>query len=665
MTLDLLAWTPRNDPPQSDQDPRIAPPCNTPPATNQLRGSESIAEGGCAIPPRTPPIPNCGGAQESEGGDPARLGGPQSGGDCGGSPTAGTPCGTRPTRESSAAPPSEQPSISSSDQTSLKAGILTGRPYQVAAITAAESQFTAGRKSTLVVLPTGTGKTIVLALLLLRYKLAHDGRRGRGLVLAHRTELIGQNASKCRDAGLSTSIEQGESRASRSSDVVVASVQTLQRGRLERFTPGEFDYIVIDEAHHAEAKGYQNIIERFPGALVLGLTASPMRLDGKPLGNTFESVAYSYELRAAIADEWLVPIRARRIRITDVDMSRVKAAHGDLSKEELGVVLRDAKALQGVVGPVLSMAGSRRTLVFAVDVAHAHALAGLLNEAKQGSAMALDGTMPATKRKAVLELYRQGAFQYLVNCEVLTEGFDDPGIECVVLARPTMSVALLIQMIGRGTRLLGQSYAESVANGKREVLVLDFVGNLRHRLAGPADALAGMMLPPELQAEVDAEIANGKAADVSLLLAEAEEKAAEKLRAKAELALAYYRTTEVDLFVGDFIQEHDKSSTAIATDAQLAELKELGFSDPPPGMTAAHAQAIIDAARERSRRGLASLAQIRLLRKLGCDARKCTKRRASELIVKVAERAKKYGKNVAYSLSTLRGEPEYNGRTSW
>lgn len=514
---------------------------------------------------------------------------------------------------------------------------LTARPYQGGAIVAVEEQFRAGKKSTLVVLPTGTGKTIVLALLLLRYKLAHEGRRGRGLVVAHRTELIEQNAEKCRAAGLTTSIEQGESRATRSSDVVVASVQTLQRARLKRFAPDEFDYIVIDEAHHAEATGYQNIREHFPSALFVGLTATPMRLDGKPLGNTFESVAYAYELRAAIADQWLVPIRARRIRITDVDMSRVRQAHGDLSKEDLGVVLREAKALQGVVGPTLTMAGSRRTLIFAVDVAHTHALTALLNEAKPGSAVAIDGDMPAAKRKAIRELYRQGAFQYLVNCEVLTEGFDDPGIECIVLARPTMSVALLIQMIGRGTRLLGQSYAESCANGKRDVLVLDMVGNLKHRLATPADALAGMLLPEAVNENVEAALANGKPADIMLVLAEAEEKVAEEARKKAHLALAHYRTKEIDPFLGEYFPPMDESNPAFhepATDAQLARIEGADLGKAPPGLTKGEASRIIDALITRERLGLATIAQCKLLERLKLDTTGMTKVRATELIVK-------------------------------
>lgn len=547
-----------------------------------------------------------------------------------------------------------RPGSATSQQQPISAGELTGRPYQVGAITATEEQFRSGVKRTLVVLPTGTGKTIVLALLLLRYKLAHEGRRGRALVVAHRTELIEQNAEKCRLAGLTTSIEQGESRASRSSDVVVGSVQTLQRARLLRFEPDEFDYIVIDEAHHSEAQGYQNIIERFPFALVVGLTATPMRLDGKPLGNTFQSVAYTLELRQAIADEWLVPIVARRIRITDVDFSRVKAAHGDLSKEDLGIVLREMKALQGVVGPTLSMTGSRRTLIFAVDVAHAHALAELLNEQKPGSAMALDGDTPKAKRAAIRQLFREGHFQYLVNCEVLTEGFDDPGIECVVLARPTMSVALLIQMIGRGTRLKGKTYAESCANGKRDVLVLDFPGNLRHRIAGPADALAGMLLPPELAAEIDGKLTTGKPVDVSLILAGAEEKVAEELRKKALLALAHYREKEVDPFVGDFMPPIDESHPSFhrpATDGQLAAIEKWGMSKPPEGLTLGEASRILDGLGERKRLGLATMGQVQLLRKFKLDCSSMTKERATELFLQ--------GKKRGFQERNFVFEPEY------
>ena len=655
-TLDLLSWTPAVEPPQSSD----CGGCSTPqsdPRSQSIAGSISTSTPPAQFPPHTPPIGECGGAGEKLGVGVAVLGRSKSPGDCGAPglrPRTATH-GSAVVEGAGVLPPrTSAPGSSPSEQGPISGGELSGRPYQVSAIAAVEEQFRAGVKSTLVVLPTGTGKTIVLALLLLRYKLAHEGRRGRGLVIAHRTELIAQNAAKCRAAGLTTSIEQGESRASRSSDVVVASVQTLQRSRLERFAPDEFDYIVIDETHHAEAQGYQNIRNHFADALFLGLTASPMRLDGKPLGNTFQSVASALELRQAIADEWLVPIRARRIRITDVDMSRVKAAHGDLSKEELGVVLRDAKALQGVVGPTLSMTGQRRTLIFAVDVAHAHALAELINEQKPGSAMALDGSMPDAKRRAILELYREGSFQYLVNCEVLTEGFDDPGIECVVLARPTISVALLIQMIGRGTRLKGQSYAESCANGKRDVLVLDIVGNLKHRLATPADALAGMKLPEEIAGEIEKELDTSKELNIALVLAAAEERSAEEARRKALLALAHYREKEVDPFVGDMMPPLDESNPAFhkpATDGQLAAIEKWGMSKPPDGLTLGEASRILDALAERERRGLATMGQCQLLRKFKLDCTGMTKARATTLVIQ--------GKKRGFREWTYVHEPEY------
>jgi superfamily II DNA or RNA helicase len=141
----------------------------------------------------------------------------------------------------------------------------------------------------------------------------------------------------------------------------------------------------------------------------------------------------------------------------------------------------------GIVGPTVSLGGQRRAIVFAVDVAHVHALTEMFNKHKPGSAIGLDGTAPEAKRRAILDLFRRGAFQYLVNCELLLEGFDDPGIECVVLGRPTMSVTLLIQMVGRGTRLLGLTSAESVARQARcscwTLLATRAIG------CGPADAL--------------------------------------------------------------------------------------------------------------------------------------------------------------------------------
>lgn len=662
MTLDLFSWTPRNEPPQSGSPPSNAPPPQRTPAI----GSPPAMQGGstppCAIPPVPPQVCVAGvGGGDCGGGGPAGLRGPQPEAVAGVGPGCGHALRATDGDQGRTAAGGITPDCGGDPDpgTTSEQSALRPRPYQLAAIESVERQFALGARRTLVVLPTGTGKTIVLAALLARHKARQEGRRARGLVIAHRAELLQQNAAKCRAAGLTTSIEQGASRASTTSDVVVASVQTLRGARLLRFAPDAFDFVVIDEAHHAEAAGYQAIVAHFAGALVLGLTASPMRLDGKPLGNTFASVAYAYELRQAIRDEWLVPIIARRVRITDVDMSAIKAHHGDLAQDQLSLVLREAKALQGVVGPLVSLAGRRRTLVFAVDVAHAHALAEMLNKQRPGSALALDGDMPPAKRRAVLDLFRAGTFQYLVNCQVLTEGFDDAGIECVALARPTMSVALLIQMVGRGTRLLGLTYAESCANGKRDVLVLDFVGNLRHRLATPADALAGVKLPDDVAAEVNADLDCGKERDVTLVLAAAEKKAREDARRKAELALAHYRTTDVDPFVGEIVPPLDPDSPAArqpATQAQLDAIERWGLGRPPDGMSKGEASRILDGLAERQRRGLATVGQVKLLRKFKLDCTHMTKQRATELFLK--------GKARGFSGEWIyRDEPEY--RPQW
>lgn len=541
-----------------------------------------------------------------------------------------------------------------SEQANFSATAPDLRPYQIASVTSVEAQYRDGVKRTLLVLPTGCGKTIVFAELARRI---NERNGARALVLAHRTELIDQAAEKVQAVGLTVSIEQGSSRGSLVTDVIVASVQTLQRERLLRFAADAFDFIVIDEAHHAPAASYQAILDHFPNALVLGVTATPQRADGKALGKIFTTVAFAYELRQAIADQWLVPIVARRVRITDVDMSAIKAHHGDLAQDELSAVLRDAKALQGVVGPLVQLVGSRKTLVFAVDVAHAKALTEKLNEHRQGAAIVLDGSAPKAQRKAVLQLFRKGTFQFLVNCALFTEGFDDPSIQCVALARPTMSVGLYIQMVGRGTRLLGLSYSASIANGKRDVLLLDFVGNTRHRLATPADALAGALLPEAANDNVNAQLDSGKPADLELVLSTAEREAAEAIRKKAQLALAHYREHEVNPFLGDFMPPLDESNPAFhkpATDGQLAAIEKWGISKAPDGLTLGEASRMIDALVERDKRGLASMKQCQLLRKFKLDCSTMTKQRATQLVIQ--------GKTRGFREYTYIHEPEYRAR---
>jgi superfamily II DNA or RNA helicase len=503
------------------------------------------------------------------------------------------------------------------------------RPYQSSGIEAVETEFRAGNRETLLVQATGTGKTVVFAELVRR--AIADG--GRALVLAHRTELLDQAASKLRDVGVHASIEQADRRASLATGCVVASVQSLRGKRLERFAPTAFSLVVVDEAHHAAAASYTRVLERFAGARILGVTATPDRADGKPLGGVFKTVAFTYEIRQAIADKFLVPLTARRVLVADLDLASVRSHRGDFDQGQLAAVLAAEAVLHGVVSPLLELAGTRRTLVFGVDVAHAHALAEMLNRYRPACAIAVDGSANESERAAALALWRRGTFQFLVNCALFTEGFDEPSCACIAIARPTQSRALHAQMLGRGTRLLGDTYEASVAAGKRDCLVLDFVGNTRHRLIGPADALAPG-LDEATREQVDRALAKG--GDVEEALAEAERLAAKKREEVALLALAMFRDKEVDPFLGDQMPPADPNAPWAmdpVTEAQLAALEKGGISKAPPGLTKGEASRMLDGIAERRRLGLATIPQARLLERLKLDTRGMTFKRATQLII--------------------------------
>lgn len=524
----------------------------------------------------------------------------------------------------------------------------TLRPYQISAIEAVDLEL-AEHRSTLLVLPTGCGKTVVFAELARREVAAG----GRVLVLAHRTELLEQAAKKLLDVGVHASVDQGERKGSQLADVIVASVQTLRGDRLRRYTPTWFTKIVVDEAHHAAAQSYRTILAYFTAAKILGVTATPDRGDGKALGKVFESVAFTYEMRKAIADRYLAPLHAKRILVEEMNLGDVRTHHGDFDQSELSAVMNDERNLLGVVKPLLEQAGDRKTLVFGVDVAHARALADVINVSRPGQAIALDGSAKPEERKAVLSLFRKGVFRYLCNCALFTEGFDEPDIACVALARPTKSRALYTQMLGRGTRL---------APGKADCLVLDFVGNSgMHRIVGPADALAGSDISDDVRKAVQQKLEDGQT-EIESILVDAEREVAEQKAARRRemnsAALVLYRQREVDLFLGDHMPTVDMNSPAAqrpATPEQLAELELAKFGRPPAGLSEAEAAAMLKAVADRRKAGLCTIPQARLLEtRLHCDAKGMTFARAQELIGRVAARNAWSHPSVALS-----GEPEF------
>ncbi len=512
----------------------------------------------------------------------------------------------------------------------------TLRPYQLEAISRIQAEFERGIRRTLLVLPTGCGKTVVFAELARRFV----SRGTRALVLAHRTELLTQAQSKLAAVGVWAELEKAERRAGIAS-VVVASVQTLQRKRLEQFAPDEFGLVVVDEGHHAPATSYRNVLERFTGALVLLVTATPDRADGKALGEICESVAYQYELRDAIREEWLVPIRARRIVVEGVDLSKVHSRAGDLANDELSAVMATDEAVLGVVVPLLDEAGDRRTIVFAVSVEHAYALASALRDRRAACARVAHGGMDADERERILADFKRGDFQFLVNVALFTEGFDEPSVACVAIARPTKSRALFVQMVGRGTRMLGLSMAESRENGKPDCLVLDFTGNAgKHRLVGPLDALAaGEDVSDELRAEAQ-RLLEHEQCELDGVLDAAQKLLEEKRRAWRQSARANYFAHDVDPFFGEEMGPPINAPWAQdpATPEQVRMLADIGMKKIPPNITRGEVVRILEADRARRKAGLATYKQSALLRRqLGIDARTLTKAQASARIGILAE----------------------------
>lgn len=348
------------------------------------------------------------------------------------------------------------------------------RPYQQEAREAVKQDWKSGIKRTLLVLPTGCGKTIVFAKIV--EDCVREGRRV--LILAHRAELLEQAADKLsRSTGLKCAVEKAEESCLGSwFRVVVGSVQSMQRPkRLQQFERDYFDTIVIDEAHHCISDGYQTVLQYFSEADILGVTATPDRGDMRNLGSYFENLAYEYTLPKAIKEGYLVPIKALTIPLK-IDMSGVGMQSGDFKAGDIGTVLDPY--LQSIADEMIKYCMDRKTVVFLPLVKTSQKFCQILNE-KGFAAAEVNGN--SQDREEILSDYENGKYNVLCNSMLLTEGWDCPEVDCVIVLRPTKVRSLYCQMVGRGTRLYP---------GKDHLLLLDFLWHTeRHELCHPASLI--------------------------------------------------------------------------------------------------------------------------------------------------------------------------------
>ena len=395
------------------------------------------------------------------------------------------------------------------------------RPYQKEARAAIFKEWE-DKDKTLLVLPTGCGKTIVFADV-----AAERTQKGKVLILAHREELLDQASDKIRKfCNINCAVEKAE-RTSIGSDnpIVVGSVQSMMtEKRLSNFKQDHFKTVIVDEAHHALANSYQNVLTHFEGAKVLGVTATPDRGDMQELGNYFESLAYEYSLRDAVNQGYLSRIKVQTVPLK-IDFSSVKVSMGDFQSNDIAHALEPY--LEDIADEMAKVCKGRHTVVFLPLVAISQMFRDILNT-KGFKAAEVNGN--TKNREEILQDFADGKIDVLVNSMLLTEGWDCPIVDCIIPLRPTKIRSLYAQMVGRGTRLYP---------GKDHLLILDFLWMTgRHDLVHPADIICKKEETAKaVTEELERLSESGEETDLFEAEIEAENKAIEQRKASLTKAL--------------------------------------------------------------------------------------------------------------------------------
>lgn len=533
--------------------------------------------------------------------------------------------------------------------------IIHDRDYQADATNRVFEEWKAAQ-STLVVMATGLGKTVVGTRVCARV-LAGEVGPGSFLFVAHRYELIRQARETFRAAfpGKLVEVEQGSEYASPAADVVVASVQSLsQPRRLDRFADDRFAAGTIDEAHHGVKSNatYTAIRNKFASAKWLGLTATPDRSDEIALGEVFDSVAFTFDILDGTNEGWLVPVGQRLERCEGLDYEAVGLdREGDFNESELAAQLKKEKPLYALCEAAVKYSNwkgrTRPTLVFASGKDHAETVAEILNRRDRkdntGAAAVLHYKIDAKDRREIVSEYKRGKIRYLTNFGILGEGFDDDNTRVIINGRPTRSRALFAQMFGRATRPLRETLPLlsvcQTAAGRRAVikasrkpgaLMVDLMG-VNHKLVlTMADILGGRNSEEAIQIVRDRVARADGPVDVQAELIKAEQMAEKKRKADAEsekragvVVKAKTIGKNVDPFnVLDVVSGREPGWAVgkTATEPQLELLAKWGIPHRElEGMTRHKASRMIDALMNRRRLGLCSYKVARILKKHGYD----------------------------------------------
>lgn len=465
------------------------------------------------------------------------------------------------------------------------------RPYQEEAVRAINDKWNEWQRE-LLVLPTGCGKTVV-------FNTIANQRPGKTLILAHRDELIEQARDKYFKM---FGDNPGKIKAMENDirPVTVGSVQTMCR----RDYSGKFDTVIVDEAHHAISPSYKAVLDQFPEAKVLGVTATPDRGDKKSLARYFDGIAYEYKLKTAVSEGYLVPIMAKTIPL-EIDMTQVKVSLGDFEVGSIAETLEPY--LPKIAESIRVHASARKTVVFCPLISIAQELAGMIPGAKEVNGNSQD-------RKEVLEWFDQaGPGAVLCNAMLLTEGWDCPSCNCVVVLRPTKIRSLYCQMVGRGTRL---------HPGKDNLLILDFLWlTHKHNLCRPASLVS------DSDEDIETVVKKSKDEEINLFEAASDAEEARRTALAEQLRKQQRKKSQLinplELFsVLDDIGLADYEPTFRwerddATEKQVRALQSFGID--AEGITKGYACAIMDRLITRRSNNLASVKQVKCLRQHGYD----------------------------------------------